>query len=76
MFHLHHNYNIKSIILTLNSVIWTWLACEYLSNGFSFFCIATSGPSGAVVPNTSSRKKTITSKTEMHEHKKNTGKKK
>ncbi|KAF6357425.1 diphosphoinositol pentakisphosphate kinase 2 [Rhinolophus ferrumequinum] len=37
---------------------------------------ATSGPSGAVVPNTSSRKKTITSKTEMHEHKKNTGKKK
>ncbi|XP_019583526.1 inositol hexakisphosphate and diphosphoinositol-pentakisphosphate kinase 2 isoform X23 [Rhinolophus sinicus] len=37
---------------------------------------ATSGPSGAVVPNTSSRKKTITSKTEMHEHKKPTGKKK
>lgn len=37
---------------------------------------ATSGPSGAVVPNTSSRKKTITSKTEMHEHKKTTGKKK
>nr|XP_008989994.2 inositol hexakisphosphate and diphosphoinositol-pentakisphosphate kinase 2 isoform X22 [Callithrix jacchus]XP_035147034.2 inositol hexakisphosphate and diphosphoinositol-pentakisphosphate kinase 2 isoform X22 [Callithrix jacchus] len=37
---------------------------------------ATSGPSSAVVPNTSSRKKNITSKTEMHEHKKNTGKKK
>ncbi|XP_053767182.1 inositol hexakisphosphate and diphosphoinositol-pentakisphosphate kinase 2 isoform X7 [Desmodus rotundus] len=37
---------------------------------------ATSGPSNAVVPNTSSRKKSITSKTEMHEHKKNTGKKK
>lgn len=37
---------------------------------------ATSGPSGAVVPNTSSRKKTVTSKTEMHEHKKTTGKKK
>ncbi|XP_017367292.1 inositol hexakisphosphate and diphosphoinositol-pentakisphosphate kinase 2 isoform X21 [Cebus imitator] len=37
---------------------------------------ATSGPSSAVVPNTSSRKKNISSKTEMHEHKKNTGKKK
>ncbi|KAL2778593.1 inositol hexakisphosphate and diphosphoinositol-pentakisphosphate kinase 2 isoform 4, partial [Daubentonia madagascariensis] len=37
---------------------------------------ATSGPSGAVVPNSSSRKKNITSKTEMHEHKKSTGKKK
>ncbi|XP_027627794.1 inositol hexakisphosphate and diphosphoinositol-pentakisphosphate kinase 2 isoform X12 [Tupaia chinensis] len=37
---------------------------------------ATSGPSTAVVPNTSSRKKSITSKTEMHEHKKNMGKKK
>ncbi|XP_021523088.2 inositol hexakisphosphate and diphosphoinositol-pentakisphosphate kinase 2 isoform X11 [Aotus nancymaae] len=37
---------------------------------------ATSGPSSAVVPNTSSRKKNITSKTEMPEHKKNTGKKK
>ncbi|VFV26933.1 inositol hexakisphosphate and [Lynx pardinus] len=37
---------------------------------------ATSGPSNAVVPNTSSRKKTIASKTEMHEHKKTTGKKK
>ncbi|XP_050651394.1 inositol hexakisphosphate and diphosphoinositol-pentakisphosphate kinase 2 isoform X10 [Macaca thibetana thibetana] len=37
---------------------------------------AASGPSSAVVPNTSSRKKSITSKTEMHEHKKNTGKKK
>ncbi|XP_063580261.1 inositol hexakisphosphate and diphosphoinositol-pentakisphosphate kinase 2 isoform X1 [Pongo abelii] len=37
---------------------------------------ATSGPSSAVVPNTSSRKKNITSKTETHEHKKNTGKKK
>ncbi|XP_023379435.1 inositol hexakisphosphate and diphosphoinositol-pentakisphosphate kinase 2 isoform X2 [Pteropus vampyrus] len=36
----------------------------------------TSGPSSAVVPNTSSRKKAISSKTEMHEHKKNTGKKK
>ncbi|XP_044120544.1 inositol hexakisphosphate and diphosphoinositol-pentakisphosphate kinase 2 isoform X6 [Neovison vison] len=37
---------------------------------------ATSGPSTAVVPNTSSRKKNITNKTEMHEHKKTTGKKK
>ncbi|XP_043450557.1 inositol hexakisphosphate and diphosphoinositol-pentakisphosphate kinase 2 isoform X14 [Prionailurus bengalensis] len=37
---------------------------------------ATSGPSNVVVPNTSSRKKTIASKTEMHEHKKTTGKKK
>ncbi|XP_035570617.1 inositol hexakisphosphate and diphosphoinositol-pentakisphosphate kinase 2 isoform X12 [Canis lupus baileyi] len=37
---------------------------------------ATSGPSNAVVPNTSSRKKSVTGKTEMHEHKKNTGKKK
>nr|XP_036867835.1 inositol hexakisphosphate and diphosphoinositol-pentakisphosphate kinase 2 isoform X15 [Manis javanica] len=37
---------------------------------------ATSGPSNTVVPNTSSRKKNITSKTEMHEHKKPTGKKK
>ncbi|XP_008951935.3 inositol hexakisphosphate and diphosphoinositol-pentakisphosphate kinase 2 isoform X7 [Pan paniscus] len=37
---------------------------------------ATSGPSSAVVPNTSSRKKNMTSKTETHEHKKNTGKKK
>ncbi|XP_058393127.1 inositol hexakisphosphate and diphosphoinositol-pentakisphosphate kinase 2 isoform X6 [Diceros bicornis minor] len=37
---------------------------------------ATSGPSSAVVPNTSSRKKSITSKTETHEHKKTTGKKK
>ncbi|XP_059031578.1 inositol hexakisphosphate and diphosphoinositol-pentakisphosphate kinase 2 isoform X6 [Mustela lutreola] len=37
---------------------------------------ATSGPSNAVVPNTSSRKKNITNKTEMHEHKKITGKKK
>ncbi|KAM5260806.1 inositol hexakisphosphate and diphosphoinositol-pentakisphosphate kinase 2 isoform 14-T17 [Hipposideros larvatus] len=37
---------------------------------------ATSGPSGAAVPNTSSRKKTVTNKTEMHEHKKTTGKKK
>ncbi|XP_054445974.1 inositol hexakisphosphate and diphosphoinositol-pentakisphosphate kinase 2 isoform X1 [Pteronotus mesoamericanus] len=37
---------------------------------------ATSGPSSAVVPNTSSRRKSITIKTEMHEHKKNTGKKK
>ncbi|XP_032332344.1 inositol hexakisphosphate and diphosphoinositol-pentakisphosphate kinase 2 isoform X14 [Camelus ferus] len=37
---------------------------------------ATSGPSSAVVPNTSSRKKGMTSKTEMHEHKKSTGKKK
>nr|KAF6441927.1 diphosphoinositol pentakisphosphate kinase 2 [Rousettus aegyptiacus] len=36
----------------------------------------TSGPSSAVVPNTSSRKKALTSKTEMHEHKKTTGKKK
>ncbi|KAL4684518.1 hypothetical protein H8959_022212 [Pygathrix nigripes] len=37
---------------------------------------AASGPSSAVVPNTSSRKKSITGKTETHEHKKNTGKKK
>ncbi|XP_029798514.1 inositol hexakisphosphate and diphosphoinositol-pentakisphosphate kinase 2 isoform X6 [Suricata suricatta] len=37
---------------------------------------ATSGPSNAVVPNTSSRKKTVACKTEMHEHKKTTGKKK
>ncbi|XP_033034882.1 inositol hexakisphosphate and diphosphoinositol-pentakisphosphate kinase 2 isoform X7 [Trachypithecus francoisi] len=38
--------------------------------------ISTSGPSSAVVPNTSSRKKSITGKTETYEHKKNTGKKK
>ncbi|XP_023585903.1 inositol hexakisphosphate and diphosphoinositol-pentakisphosphate kinase 2 isoform X1 [Trichechus manatus latirostris] len=37
---------------------------------------ATSGPSSAVTPSTSSRKKSISSKTEVHEHKKNTGKKK
>ncbi|KAM9253884.1 inositol hexakisphosphate and diphosphoinositol-pentakisphosphate kinase 2 isoform 5-T7 [Dugong dugon] len=37
---------------------------------------ATSGPSSAVAPSTSSRKKSISSKTEVHEHKKNTGKKK
>ncbi|XP_037386004.1 inositol hexakisphosphate and diphosphoinositol-pentakisphosphate kinase 2 isoform X3 [Talpa occidentalis] len=37
---------------------------------------ATSGPSSAVVSNTSSRKKGITSKTETHDHKKPTGKKK
>ncbi|XP_021569396.1 inositol hexakisphosphate and diphosphoinositol-pentakisphosphate kinase 2 isoform X2 [Carlito syrichta] len=37
---------------------------------------ATSGPSSAVVPNTSSRKKNTPSKTEIHEHKKNSGKKK
>ncbi|XP_045421558.1 inositol hexakisphosphate and diphosphoinositol-pentakisphosphate kinase 2 isoform X7 [Lemur catta] len=37
---------------------------------------AASGPSGASGSNTSSRKKNVTSKTEMHEHKKNTGKKK
>uniref|UniRef100_A0A8C3YUH4 Inositol hexakisphosphate and diphosphoinositol-pentakisphosphate kinase n=1 Tax=Catagonus wagneri TaxID=51154 RepID=A0A8C3YUH4_9CETA len=37
---------------------------------------ATSGPSSAIVPNTSSRKKGVTSKTEVHEHKKNTAKKK
>ncbi|XP_033623373.1 inositol hexakisphosphate and diphosphoinositol-pentakisphosphate kinase 2 isoform X10 [Fukomys damarensis] len=37
---------------------------------------AASGPSGAVAPNTSSRKKSIPSKTEVHEHKKTTGKKK
>ncbi|XP_047634332.1 inositol hexakisphosphate and diphosphoinositol-pentakisphosphate kinase 2 isoform X7 [Phacochoerus africanus] len=37
---------------------------------------ATSGPSNVVVPNTSSRKKGMTSKTEVHEHKKNTAKKK
>ncbi|XP_066887506.1 inositol hexakisphosphate and diphosphoinositol-pentakisphosphate kinase 2 isoform X3 [Kogia breviceps] len=37
---------------------------------------APSGPSSMVVPNTSSRKKGVSSKTEMHEHKKNTAKKK
>ncbi|XP_036266789.1 inositol hexakisphosphate and diphosphoinositol-pentakisphosphate kinase 2 isoform X6 [Pipistrellus kuhlii] len=37
---------------------------------------ATSGPSSAVIPNTSSRKKIMSSKTEVHEHKKTTGKKK
>ncbi|XP_059744447.1 inositol hexakisphosphate and diphosphoinositol-pentakisphosphate kinase 2 isoform X13 [Bos indicus] len=37
---------------------------------------APSGPSNTAVPNTSSRKKGVTSKTEMHEHKKNTSKKK
>ncbi|XP_030744781.1 inositol hexakisphosphate and diphosphoinositol-pentakisphosphate kinase 2 isoform X6 [Echinops telfairi] len=37
---------------------------------------ATSGPSSAVAPSTSSRKKTITSKTEVQEHQKDTGKKK
>ncbi|XP_019796335.2 inositol hexakisphosphate and diphosphoinositol-pentakisphosphate kinase 2 isoform X13 [Tursiops truncatus] len=37
---------------------------------------APSGPSSTVVPNTSSRKKGVSSKTEMHEHKKNTAKKK
>ncbi|XP_005866489.1 PREDICTED: inositol hexakisphosphate and diphosphoinositol-pentakisphosphate kinase 2 isoform X6 [Myotis brandtii] len=37
---------------------------------------ATSGPSSAVVPNTSTRKKILSSKTEVHEHKKTTGKKK
>ncbi|KAM6148368.1 LOW QUALITY PROTEIN: inositol hexakisphosphate and diphosphoinositol-pentakisphosphate kinase 2 [Erethizon dorsatum] len=37
---------------------------------------AAGGPSGAVAPNTSSRKKSIPSKTEVHEHKKTTGKKK
>ncbi|XP_015413709.1 PREDICTED: inositol hexakisphosphate and diphosphoinositol-pentakisphosphate kinase 2 isoform X2 [Myotis davidii] len=37
---------------------------------------ATSGPSSAVVPNTSTRKKIMSSKTEVHEHKKTTGKKK
>lgn len=37
---------------------------------------ATSGPSSAVIPNTSSRKKSMSSKTEVHEHKKATGKKK
>ncbi|XP_014951712.1 inositol hexakisphosphate and diphosphoinositol-pentakisphosphate kinase 2 isoform X24 [Ovis aries] len=37
---------------------------------------APSGPSNTAVPNTSSRKKGMTSKTEMHEHKKNTSKKK
>lgn len=37
---------------------------------------ATSGPSSAVVPNTSTRKKIISGKTEVHEHKKTTGKKK
>ncbi|OWK11795.1 PPIP5K2, partial [Cervus elaphus hippelaphus] len=35
-----------------------------------------SGPSTTAAPNTSSRKKGVTSKTEMHEHKKNTSKKK
>ncbi|XP_012496508.1 PREDICTED: inositol hexakisphosphate and diphosphoinositol-pentakisphosphate kinase 2 [Propithecus coquereli] len=54
--------------VSLNTSIVCWFLC--------LFCIATSGPSGAVVSNTSSRKKNITSKTEMHEHKKNTGKKK
>ncbi|ELK36638.1 Inositol hexakisphosphate and diphosphoinositol-pentakisphosphate kinase 2 [Myotis davidii] len=38
--------------------------------------ISTSGPSSAVVPNTSTRKKIMSSKTEVHEHKKTTGKKK
>ncbi|XP_032482665.1 inositol hexakisphosphate and diphosphoinositol-pentakisphosphate kinase 2 isoform X7 [Phocoena sinus] len=37
---------------------------------------APSGPSSMVVPNTSSRKKGVSSKTEIHEHKKNTAKKK
>nr|XP_020746268.1 inositol hexakisphosphate and diphosphoinositol-pentakisphosphate kinase 2 isoform X13 [Odocoileus virginianus texanus] len=37
---------------------------------------APSGPSTTAAPNTSSRKKGVTSKTEMHEHKKNTLKKK
>ncbi|XP_006900743.1 PREDICTED: inositol hexakisphosphate and diphosphoinositol-pentakisphosphate kinase 2 isoform X1 [Elephantulus edwardii] len=37
---------------------------------------ATSGPTNAVAPSTSSRKKNVTSKTEALEHKKNTGKKK
>ncbi|TEA32069.1 hypothetical protein DBR06_SOUSAS32110001 [Sousa chinensis] len=37
---------------------------------------APSGPSSMVVPNTSSRKKGVSSKTEMHEHKKNTAEKK
>ncbi|KAM9731588.1 inositol hexakisphosphate and diphosphoinositol-pentakisphosphate kinase 2 isoform 10-T10 [Dama dama] len=37
---------------------------------------APSGPSTTAAPNTSSRKKGVTSKTEMHEHKKNTSKKK
>ncbi|XP_029421763.1 inositol hexakisphosphate and diphosphoinositol-pentakisphosphate kinase 2 isoform X15 [Nannospalax galili] len=37
---------------------------------------AISGPSAAVAPGTSSRKKSITSKAEGHEHKKSTGKKK
>ncbi|XP_012577381.1 PREDICTED: inositol hexakisphosphate and diphosphoinositol-pentakisphosphate kinase 2 isoform X1 [Condylura cristata] len=37
---------------------------------------ATSGPSNAVVSNTSSRKKGITTKTETHDHKKTAGKKK
>ncbi|XP_017200116.2 inositol hexakisphosphate and diphosphoinositol-pentakisphosphate kinase 2 isoform X26 [Oryctolagus cuniculus] len=36
----------------------------------------TSGPSTAVVPNTSARKKSITNKTEMPDHKKSVGKKK
>uniref|UniRef100_A0A2K6FGS7 Inositol hexakisphosphate and diphosphoinositol-pentakisphosphate kinase n=1 Tax=Propithecus coquereli TaxID=379532 RepID=A0A2K6FGS7_PROCO len=58
----------ESSSTALRSTIVCWFLC--------LFCIATSGPSGAVVSNTSSRKKNITSKTEMHEHKKNTGKKK
>ncbi|XP_005382256.1 PREDICTED: inositol hexakisphosphate and diphosphoinositol-pentakisphosphate kinase 2 isoform X7 [Chinchilla lanigera] len=37
---------------------------------------APSGPSNTLAPNTSSRKKSIPSKTEVHEHKKPTGKKK
>ncbi|XP_057594098.1 inositol hexakisphosphate and diphosphoinositol-pentakisphosphate kinase 2 isoform X12 [Hippopotamus amphibius kiboko] len=37
---------------------------------------APSGPSSTVVPNTSSRKKGVSSKTEMHEYKKNAAKKK
>ncbi|XP_007940683.1 inositol hexakisphosphate and diphosphoinositol-pentakisphosphate kinase 2 [Orycteropus afer afer] len=37
---------------------------------------ATSGPSSTLTASTSSRKKNVTSKTELHEHKKNTGKKK
>ncbi|XP_076995161.1 inositol hexakisphosphate and diphosphoinositol-pentakisphosphate kinase 2 isoform X2 [Tamandua tetradactyla] len=36
----------------------------------------TSGHSSAITPNTSSRKKSIASKTEVHEHKKTSGKKK
>lgn len=76
MLHLRHSYTIKWIILFFSHIIWTWITCEDLSNSFSFFFIVTSGPSSAVVPNTSSRKKALTSKTEMHEHKKTTGKKK